>query len=121
MMALKTWYKQAGGALIACLLMAFVGAPTLDSAVCARDGERPAAVNHAMAAQIASADHHQDKGHDGGSDVCIHGHCHHGSPCVGAEVASNGVSVPVASRTAPPSLGFPPSSPQDRLEEPPRA
>ncbi len=120
MMALKTWFKQVGGALIACLLLAFVAGPIIDTAVCANDGDRATAQSHELVVQTTSADH-QDKDHDGGSDMCIHGHCHHASPFVGAEVAYTNLRNPLARHTAPQSRGLPPSSAQDRLEEPPRA
>lgn len=120
-MGLKTWFKQMGGTLIACLLLSFVVVPTLDSAVCATDGERPVAQSHQQTIQGASADPQQDKEQDHGSEVCIHGHCHHASPFVGAALDHFRLSNPPALHTTPVNLGFPPSSSVDRLKEPPRA
>lgn len=121
MKALRTWFQQMGGALIACLLLALVVAPTLDTAICAGDGERASAASVQMSDQGVDADHQKNKSHDGGSDVCIHGHCHHASPALGWNDAQYSARDPVTSHTAPRNLGFPPSSAQDRLEEPPRA
>ncbi|AAK24685.1 hypothetical protein CC_2720 [Caulobacter vibrioides CB15] len=136
MATLRTWMRQVGGALIACLLVALVVAPSIDSAICANDSERSSSVSGTASDQGASDPnvfdqgvsgrgvdiaHQKSNGDDGGADVCIHGHCHHASPVISGDGARGSVRQPLASHTSPRNLRFPPSSAQGRLEEPPRA
>lgn len=121
MNGLKTWFRRMGGALIACLLLALVVAPSLDLAICANDGGRAFASSVQVTDQGVDADNQKSRDHEGGSDACIHGHCHHASPAIGGDEVSYSAPDPLSSHTAPKNVGFPPSSAPDRLEEPPRA
>ncbi|WP_232792970.1 hypothetical protein [Caulobacter hibisci] len=89
--------------------------------MCATDGERSSATSVQVVDQSVDVDHKNSNDHDGGADVCIHGHCHHASPIIGGEGLLYSARDPLTSHTAPRNLGVPPSSAPDRLEEPPRA
>lgn len=121
MKILSTWLMRSGGALVACLMLALVVAPTLDAAMCASDGGRSSATMVEIADQSASVDQKEGEDHSGGSDLCIHGHCHHASPIIDRDGVLYGARHPLTLHSAPRNFGLPPSWPQDRLEEPPRA
>lgn len=75
---LTTWLNQAGGVILACLLLCMSVAPAIDSLVCSSDA--PAVGNAHAEAERAVASETSEQGHaDDAGAPCLHGHCHHGA------------------------------------------
>lgn len=120
MVRLMTWLRQMGGVVCACLMLAMVVAPNVDAAICAAEPSMTMADQHGPA-HITADDVAQDRDQSDGGEVCVHGHCHHGSPAIGLETMPVTAPAMVAGRLAPHSPGIPSSSWLDSIKEPPRA
>lgn len=80
---LTTWLKQAGGMILAGLLLCVSIAPAIDSLVCSSDAPAVASVH--TQAEHAVASETSDRGHaDDAGAPCLHGHCHHGATAMPA-------------------------------------
>jgi hypothetical protein len=124
MTLLRTWWRKAGGLVVACLLATLIIGPTLDAMVCG--GESEAAVGsipHGAAQTLVSAHHDQldlDVG-DGEAGNCAHGHCHHGVALgfIVADAAALHTPTVQSHALAPSSVRA--SRAPSGLERPPRA
>ncbi|NQE65327.1 hypothetical protein [Caulobacter sp. RHG1] len=127
MLDLSTWLKTFAGALIACLLVIGLTAPSVRAGECLGDtyvaaqqfeaGDTPVFVASDLG---ADSDNH-GAGKISGGEVCHKGHCHHApapAPPTGALIAE----IPQGSvRLVPPASTIPPSRIPDGAKEPPRA
>jgi hypothetical protein len=72
MQTMKTWWRDLGGLLAACVLALLVVAPTMNACLCAESAS-------ISGAAVQSA---QNRGHRDGAPCdatcCLSGHCHHG-------------------------------------------
>lgn len=121
MFDVTTWLKTWTGALLACLLVLAVAAPSLRSGLCSADlvsGMKTNAV--AEATVVAQADD-QDTADRIDGEVCGIGHCHHSPSLIG--IAMGGQTHVSVDRIrlipAPPHM--PPSRMPDGPNEPPRS
>lgn len=80
---LTTWLKQAGGVILAALLICVSIAPAIDSLVCSSDATAIASVHADAMASVASETSEQGHADDAGAP-CLHGHCHHGAAALPA-------------------------------------
>lgn len=120
MVRLLTWLRQMGGVVCACLMLAMVVAPNVDAAICAAEPSMTMADQHGPA-HLTADDIAQDRDQNDGGEVCVHGHCHHGSPVIGLVTMQVTVPALATVRLAPHSAGIPSSPWPDRIKEPPRA
>lgn len=119
MIKLTTWLKRTGGVVIACLLLSLVVAPAVDAAIC---GVEPSSAESLLVVEeTASLDAAGDEHGQGDVDACLHGHCHHATPLIGAQAMQTGALAIVHARLTPAIAGLPPSRASDRLNKPPRA
>lgn len=98
-------------------------APALDGLLC-RDEASLSAVVASMSPAADSLVAHQDHGAPAPQDkgVCLHGHCHHPTPCVGALDLAAERPVRLAAADHALATGRPPTSePTYGLKRPPRA
>lgn len=118
MTKLTTLLKRMGGVVIACLLLTLVVTPAADAVIC---GFEPASMTSHVTDDAALADVAGDEHGPADIDACFHGHCHHASPLIGAQILALD-TLPVAQAHLVPALaGLPPSLAPDRLNKPPRA
>lgn len=121
MFDVTTWLKTWTGALVACLLVLAVAAPSLRSGLC--PGETiPTAQQGATAEAtvLVQADDREAADVSGG-EACQAGHCHHSpsllSPLIGAKALVFAERI----RLVPEALRMPLSNLSDGPNEPPRA
>ncbi|GEM_PF-1107341 len=127
MFDVTTWLKTWTGALLACLLVLAIAAPSVRSDFCATDtsasGKHNAVAeaqgfDHEVAVDVGQVDDQDASDTKGGEPG---GHCHHSpsmlSPLIGAKAMVFADRI----RLVPQALRMPPSSLSDGPNEPPRA
>jgi hypothetical protein len=72
MRKMKTWWRDLGGLLAACVLTLLVVAPTMNACLCANSAPASGAAVEA----VQSQDHRDSAPCD--AACCLNGHCHHG-------------------------------------------
>jgi hypothetical protein len=121
MFNLSTWLRSFAGALIACLLVIGLAAPSARAGECIGDAYVAAQHLEAGGASVSAKAENHGKSDVGGGEICHKGHCHHApapAPPIGAVIAD----IPQGSvRLMPPALAIPPSRIPDGAKEPPRA
>jgi hypothetical protein len=122
----SSWWRKLGMTFAALVLTLLTFAPALDGLLCRDEDSLSAVVATLTPTADAGADlaTHEERGAPTPDDkgVCLHGHCHHSTPCVGA--ADAGAEMPVRLAAADHVLepGRPPTSePIFGLKRPPRA
>ena len=124
MKRLRTWWRGMGGLMAACLLAMLVTAPVFDALICSNDEASAASVVATaagpgdVAAQPGPA---HKPAHPADVGGCQHGHCHHGTPMLGALVGD--AAAPLAAQALQPGLSAraAPSLPLAGPDSPPRA
>ena len=121
MFNLSTWLRSFAGALIACLLVIGLAAPSARAGECIGDAYVAAQHFETGGASVSAKAESDGKSDVGGGEICHKGHCHHApapvppTGAVVAEILQSGV------RLMPPALAIPPSRIPDGAKEPPRA
>ena len=90
----KTWWRNLGGLLAACVLALLVVAPTIGIAAClCEDDSAIVSVEPSVAAvQTDTRDHRAPCD----AACCVSGHCHHGGAMLETPVAAIPVRAPAA-------------------------
>jgi hypothetical protein len=116
------WWRRTGSALAALILTVLAFAPTLDSIVCHDEGGAPAASTADLFVATVEPAHDVGGAHaQDALDICIHGHCHHGSPYVPADPVIVDIPAGQPAHHALERLKVATSDPQFGLKRPPRA
>ena len=125
----SSWWRKVGMTLAALVMTLLTFAPALDGLLC-RDEDSLSAVVATLAPAANAADagvdlvSHEDRGAPTPDDrgVCLHGHCHHTTPYVGAVdvAAERPVRLAAADHILEPGHA-PTSEPIFGLKRPPRA
>jgi len=119
MAQLQTWWRKLG---VACLLMALVVGPALEAFLC--KGETDIAASSVLlinGQSDVSAAHDETAPDHATADICVHGHCHHGS-VLGLPVATTLAATTTLSQShslSPSAL--PTSRGPSELDRPPRS
>lgn len=122
----SSWWRKVGMTFAAFVLTLLTFAPALDGMLCRDEDSLSAVVATLTPAADVGADlaSHHDRGPPTPDDrgVCLHGHCHHPTPYVGAVVASAERPIRLAAADHLPEPARPPTSePTFGLKRPPRA
>jgi hypothetical protein len=114
MLKTKTWWRNLGGLLAACVLALLVVGPMVASAACVCD-ERPASAHQTLQA---------DQEHDSApckAVCCLGGHCHHGGSLLDMPAVVVAMLAPAATKhIEAPARALASRSPAP-LDQPPRA
>lgn len=122
----SSWWRKAGMTLAALVLTLLTLAPALDGLLCRDEDSLSAVVASLAPAADTGVDlaSHQDRGAPTPDDrgVCLHGHCHHPTPYIGAVdvAAERPVRLAAADHILEPGHA-PTSEPIFGLKRPPRA
>lgn len=113
-------------ALAALVLSLLTLAPGLDGLLCREDGGLQAVAAERQAGAVTlvavTADHRDTGAAGDGRGVCLYGHCHHATPCVGESPAAAEAPVRLAAVDhLVPQAVEPASEPTFGLMRPPRA
>jgi hypothetical protein len=122
----RSWLGKLGGLLAACLVIAMVAGPMIDSLTCQGDADDKAAAV-ALVDQPETADAGPDTGKiehrqpalDLG--LCVHGHCHHGVSFAPEPIKVSVELLPRTERLLIPTTTLRASLAPSGLERPPRA
>jgi hypothetical protein len=82
MRTMRTWWRDLGGLLAACVLALLVVAPTMNACLCAES----APVSGAVAQAVQGQGHHDSAPCD--AACCLSGHCHQGGSMLNGFVAA---------------------------------
>jgi hypothetical protein len=85
-MTASAW-RTVRGALAALVLITLALGPSIDGFICRDDGGTTAAAAEMVA--VEAPHNHAAPHSDGGEDVCVHGHCHHGALSIPATLGSS--------------------------------
>lgn len=121
MFDVATWLKTWTGALLACLLVLAVAAPSLRSGLCSADSLSSKKTSAVAEATTFAQANDQDPADLADGEVCGIGHCHHSPSMIGLATAGQTYVSVTRIRLTPAPPHMPLSRMPDGPNEPPRA
>ena len=117
----KTWWRNLGGLVAACVLALLFVAPMVSIACVCDDNARIVGVETSVVGAQAAQSDHSD--HEAPCDAvcCVSGHCHHGGALLDTAIATVPTPAPVDSEHAMVSAHMLASRTISGPDRPPRA